>query len=146
MRAILQNALEAHSYVDVADDAMEYLANMSNGDARTALNCLQIAIDSAQDSGKVDLKSIKESLKRSHVLYDRKGDEHFHCASALQKSIRGSNDNAALYWTMRMLEGGEDPMFIARRLVREAIVPFQIGKLSKTAISGADILRGCGSG
>lgn len=54
------------------------------------------------------------------MLYDRKGEEHYNMASALQKSIRGGNDNAALYWTMRMVKGGEDPRFIARRLVRTA--------------------------
>ena len=66
------------------------------------------------------LDDVKAALTRSHVSYDRKGDEHYNCASALQKSIRGSDANAALYWTMRMFAGGEDPLFIARRLVRIA--------------------------
>ena len=73
------------------------------------------------------LDDVKAALTRSHVSYDRKGDEHYHCASALQKSIRGSDANAALYWTMRMFAGGEDPMFIARRLVRTAAEDVGLG-------------------
>ena len=80
----------------------------------------QAAIDSASENKVVKLDDVKATLTRSHVAYDRKGDEHYHCASALQKSIRGSDENAALYWTMRMFAGGEDPLFIARRLVRIA--------------------------
>ena len=75
----------------------------------------------------VKLDDVKAALTRSHVSYDRKGDEHYHCASALQKSIRGSDANAALYWTMRMFAGGEDPMFIARRLVRTAAEDVGLG-------------------
>ena len=70
------------------------------------------------DNLTITVDDIKSGLKRSHMLYDRKGDEHYHCASAIQKSIRGSDDSAALYWLMKMFEGGEDPLFIARRLVR----------------------------
>ena len=73
------------------------------------------------------LDDVKAALTRSHVSYDRKGDEHYNCASALQKSIRGSDANAALYWTMRMFAGGEDPMFIARRLVRTAAEDVGLG-------------------
>eukprot|EP00106_Octopus_bimaculoides_P007850 XP_014775292.1 PREDICTED: ATPase WRNIP1-like [Octopus bimaculoides] len=68
----------------------------------------------------IDVDCVKESLERSCILYDKKGEEHYNCASALQKSIRGSDPDAALYWMARMLEGGEDPLFIARRLVRTA--------------------------
>ena len=66
----------------------------------------------------ITTEDIKQNIKRSHILYDKKGNEHYNCASALQKSIRGSDDSAALYWLMRMFDGGEDPLFIARRLVR----------------------------
>ncbi len=62
----------------------------------------------------LDIETVKMALQRSHVQYDRSGDQHYDCASALQKSIRGSDVNAALYWMGRMLEGGEDPKFIAR--------------------------------
>ena len=112
IRKILERAV-AEENIKIDQSSIEYLANFADGDARTALNCLQIASDIGPS---VTLKEIKEAVKRSHVLYDRKGDEHFHCASALQKSIRGSDDNAALYWCMRMLNGGEDTLFIARRI------------------------------
>ncbi|KAL7984552.1 hypothetical protein Chor_003122 [Crotalus horridus] len=63
---------------------------------------------------------VKEGLQRSHILYDRAGEEHYNCISALHKSMRGSDENASLYWLARMLEGGEDPLYVARRLVRFA--------------------------
>ena len=123
-----------HTNILIEEEAMVYLSNVSDGDARIALNCLEIShqicksgefIENDQDTIKsacqkkiITIEDIKSSLKRSHMLYDKKGDEHYHCASALQKSIRGSDDNAALYWLMRMFEGGEDPLYIARRLVR----------------------------
>lgn len=117
VKSILTKAAEAkNDSVSVEEEALSFLADVADGDARTALNCLQIAMDSCS-KGSVTLSDIKSGLKRAHTLYDRKGDEHYHCASALQKSIRGSADNAALYWCMRMLHGGEDPTFVARRLV-----------------------------
>lgn len=119
--------------------ALEYLANVADGDARTALNCLEIALNC---NNKIEQKDIKESLKRSHMIYDRKGDEHYHCASALQKSIRGSDDNAALYWTMRMYESGEDPLFIARRLVRTAAEDVGLGDPSALNLA-VSTMQGC---
>ncbi|TRY61583.1 hypothetical protein TCAL_01761 [Tigriopus californicus] len=130
------------SEFEVGQDCLTYLAQMSNGDARTALNSFQMALDSNAESKIINLDHIKESLRRSHVLYDRKGDEHFHCASALQKSIRGSDANAALYWTMRMLQGGEDPLFIARRLVR--ISCEDVGLADPSALGMAvSAMQGC---
>ncbi len=85
---------------------------------------------------------MKAALTRTHVLYDRKGDEHYHCASALQKSIRGSDDNAALYWTMRMFLGGEDPMFIARRLVRIAAEDVGMGDPGALSVA-VSAMQGC---
>ena len=130
-------------------DAIEYLSNVADGDARTALNCLEIAIERLKSSKADDVQKytisvsdIKAGLKRSHVLYDKKGDEHYHMASALQKSIRGSNDSAALYWLMRMFEGGEDPIFIARRLVR--IASEDVGLGDPTALGMAvSAMQGC---
>ena len=124
--------------ISIMSEAVEYLSNVADGDARTALNCLEISLEIlkieetemnkneesitkkglSDDKQTITVDDIKSGLKRSHMLYDRKGDEHYHCASAIQKSIRGSDDSAALYWLMRMFEGGEDPLFIARRLVR----------------------------
>lgn len=97
--------------------AIRLLAEMSNGDARTALNVLEY---SAQLSLKIDENIIKEAFQKSHLFYDKNGEEHYNIISALHKSMRGSNPDAALYWLARMLEAGEDPLYIARRLVRFA--------------------------
>jgi len=93
------------------------LAKMSNGDARTALNILEYA---SSISPKITLKSIKEAFQKSHLFYDKDGEEHYNIISALHKSMRGSDADAALYWLTRMLEAGEDPLYIARRLIRFA--------------------------
>lgn len=90
---------------------------MSNGDARTALNALEYASDI---SHKITLEIIKEAFQKSHLLYDKNGEEHYNIISALHKAMRGSDANAALYWLARMLEGGEDPLYVARRLARFA--------------------------
>nr|CAD7207411.1 unnamed protein product [Timema douglasi] len=101
-----------------------WLAEMCDGDARIALNSLQLALQSRDTvPGRIlmiSLDDIKDGVKRSHLLYDKKGEEHYNIVSAMHKSIRASDDNAALYWLTRMLQGGEDPVFIARRLVRAA--------------------------
>lgn len=105
---------------------LKWLADMSDGDARNALNSLQLAIQSVEMNKngngiqKLSIDELKEGIKRSHMLYDRKGDQHYDMISALHKSIRASDDNAALYWVTRMMLGGEDPRYICRRLVRAA--------------------------
>lgn len=110
-------------------DTIKWLAETSDGDARIALGGLELAIQSkvsrnneslSQDPSLISLEDIKESLKKTHMLYDRKGDNHYDMISALHKSVRASDENAALYWLTRMLAGGEDPVYIARRLVRAA--------------------------
>jgi putative ATPase len=110
--------------VEISDDTLEFLANMVNGDARSALNALDLAVLShAGDKNKkikIGLEEVKESLQRTHLLYDKKGEEHYNIISALHKSMRGNDANAALYWLGRMLEGGEDPLYVARRLIRFA--------------------------
>lgn len=93
------------------------LAQMSNGDARTALNVLEYA---ASLNKNINIDIIKESFQKSHLLYDKDGEEHYNIISALHKSMRGSDANAALYWLARMLEAGEDPLYVARRIVRFA--------------------------
>ncbi|KAK3923833.1 ATPase WRNIP1 [Frankliniella fusca] len=106
--------------------SVQWLADMCDGDARNALNSLQMALKAKEcagapsESNHISLEDIKDGIKRSHLLYDKKGDEHYNIISAMHKSIRASDDNAALYWVTRMLEGGEDPVFVARRLVRAA--------------------------
>ena len=94
---------------------------MANGDARVALNTLELASDAqaADATGvrRVDLASVRDALQRRSLVYDRAGDSHYDTISAFIKSLRGSDPDGALYWLMRMIDAGEDPMFIARRLV-----------------------------
>lgn len=104
--------------VTVPPEVVRYLATVANGDARTALSALELACQTAPLGGGVTEEVVREAIQRTHVLYDRGGEEHYNIISALHKSIRGSDANAALYWLGRMLEGGEDPLFIARRLIR----------------------------
>jgi putative ATPase len=97
--------------------AIDLLAHMSNGDARTALNVLEYASSLSKN---ITSDLIKEAFQKSHLLYDKNGEEHYNIISALHKSMRGSDANAAVYWLCRMLEGGEDPLYIARRIIRFA--------------------------
>ena len=105
-------------------DAKEYLVNYANGDARTALGALEMAVQgTAPDAAgqrRVSLATMKEAIVSRNVAYDKGGDEHYDLISALHKSVRGSDPQAALYWLARMLSGGADPMYVARRLVRMA--------------------------
>ncbi len=101
-------------------DLLEQIAIFSNGDARTAYNILELASAVAHD-GVIDRAAIESVLERKTLLYDKAGEEHFNLISALHKSVRSSDPDAALYWLARMLESGEDRMYIARRLVRMAI-------------------------
>jgi putative ATPase len=108
----------------VDDDALAFLARTSDGDARTALNVLELAVTTAPEGtdGRraVSTEDMKQAFARKALLYDRAGEEHFNIISALHKSVRNSDADAGLYWLARMLEGGEDPLYIARRLVRFA--------------------------
>lgn len=103
--------------IKIDKKVINILAQMSNGDARTALNVLEYA---ASLNKKINSDIIKESFQKSHLLYDKDGEEHHNIISALHKSMRGSDADAALYWLARMLEAGEDPLYIARRVVRFA--------------------------
>jgi len=96
---------------------IDLLAHMSNGDARTALNVLEYATSLSKN---ITSEIIKEAFQKSYLLYDKNGEEHYNIISALHKSMRGSDANAAIYWLCRMLEGGEDPLYIARRIIRFA--------------------------
>uniref|UniRef100_A0A6J0VAY8 ATPase WRNIP1 n=1 Tax=Pogona vitticeps TaxID=103695 RepID=A0A6J0VAY8_9SAUR len=118
----------------ISKTAISTLAYLCDGDARTGLNGLQMAIQArlpklahpnnidgfSAKEVTITEDHVKEGLQRSHILYDRAGEEHYNCISALHKSMRGSDENASLYWLARMLEGGEDPLYVARRLVRFA--------------------------
>ena len=107
--------------VDMSEDALDHLAAMSDGDARRALNALEIGALSAEPDAhgaiRFDLATAEESIQRKAIDYDRDEDGHYDAASAFIKSMRGSDPDAALYWMAKMLEAGEDPRFIARRVV-----------------------------
>jgi putative ATPase len=109
--------------VAVDDDALALIAQLADGDARSALNILEVAVTLAApgDGGRrLTPAIVREAAQRKALLYDRAGEEHYNLISALHKSLRDSDPDASLYWLARMLEAGEDPLFIARRLVRAA--------------------------
>lgn len=105
-----------------AEEAVKHLAVIASGDARVALNTLELAIKSQLNKGVVVFSDevIKSSLQRTHLIYDKDGEQHYNLISALHKSMRGSDADAALYWLGRILEAGEDPLYVARRLIRFA--------------------------
>jgi putative ATPase len=103
----------------IATDALEALLEVARGDARVALNGLEAAAALAGESP-IELIQIERALQERHLLYDKGGDQHYDIVSALIKSVRGSDPDAAVYWMARMLEAGEDVMFVARRLVISA--------------------------
>ena len=102
--------------VQINDDALDALLEVARGDARVALNGLEAAKALAGD-GAIELEQVERALQERHLLYDRAGDQHYDIVSALIKSVRGSDPDSAVYWMARMLEAGEDVMFVARRLV-----------------------------
>jgi len=108
---------------EVAEEALALIARLANGDARSALNILELAVQMAPvASGRraVSAGTIREAAQRKTLLYDKSGEEHYNLISALHKSLRDSDADAALYWMTRMLDSGEDPLYVARRLVRFA--------------------------
>ena len=130
VRLIVERAIKdkekglGKSRVAINEEAVHHLVTMSNGDARVALNALEMAAFATvpDDNGlrSVDLPAVEEALQHRALLYDKSGDQHYDLISALHKSLRGSDPDAGLYWLGRMLEAGEDPLYIARRLVRFA--------------------------
>ncbi len=110
--------------VQLDPDAAEHLVSMADGDARIALNALELASlatpPNAEGIRKVSLTTVEDALQQRALLYDKAGEEHYNLISALHKSLRGSDPDAALYWLARMLESGEDPLYIVRRLIRFA--------------------------
>ena len=105
----------------LGEDALDHLVNISNGAARIALNALETAAYSftpdAEGKRQIDLETIADALQRRSPMYDKTGESHYDTISAFIKSVRGSSPDGALYWLARMIESGEDPLFIARRLV-----------------------------
>ncbi len=117
---ILKRAIEKeYSYLKISDECLQIIASINNGDARSALNTLENVINT---SGKIKItkKDLEQVLQSKTFLYDKNGEEHYNLISALHKSLRNSDPDAALYYLARMLEAGENPLYIARRLVRFA--------------------------
>jgi putative ATPase len=118
-RALREERGLASRALEVSGDALERLSEAADGDARRALNALETAADLASE-GRIGLPEVERALQHRFARYDKGGEEHFNLISALHKAVRGSDTDGALYWLARMLEAGEDPMYIARRLVRMA--------------------------
>ena len=119
-RAVDDPSVKRYS-IEVAPDALDFMAATSAGDARQALNSLQLVVETASPSDSpIDATKVKTILQRRSLMYDKSGEEHYNIISALHKSVRNGDADAAVYWLVRMLEGGEDPMYIARRMVRAA--------------------------
>ena len=123
MRAMIDHAVFHEDglagAVQLTDEASTMLVALSDGDGRRALSTLEMAT-SLSEGGTIDAELIEHAVQRKGLRYDRAGDEHYNIISALHKSVRNSDPDAALYWLARMIEGGEDPRFIARRLIRMA--------------------------
>ena len=131
---VLRRALDDREHglgafnVELADGVVEAIARFANGDARTALNLLELAVSGApttagpaqEERRLVDLPLLEQAMQRRMLLYDKSGEEHYNLISALHKSMRNSDPDASVYWLARMVESGEDPLYIARRLVRFA--------------------------
>lgn len=125
LRKLLDRALEdeahglGHIAQQVDEDALESIANHARGDARRALSALELSSDFAQSAGveRLSVAIVKEALATQTLLYDKSGEEHYNVVSAFIKSMRGSDPDAAVYWMMRMVEAGEEPLFILRRML-----------------------------
>lgn len=130
IRQIVRRALEdperglGQLRVDLAPEAEEHLVRSCGGDARVALNALEVATVTTPPGPdgirRVDVNAVEEALQRPMLRYDRSGDQHYDTISAFIKSLRGSDPDAAVYWLVRMLEAGEDPRFVARRMIIHA--------------------------
>jgi len=116
MEKIIKRGMKSIS-VRANKKSIDFLISISNGDARVALNILEYA---SFQSKEIDIDIIKEAAQKTSLIYDKNGEEHYNIISALHKSMRGSDANASLYWLARLVEGGEDPLYIARRIIRFA--------------------------
>ncbi|MBT8111022.1 MAG: replication-associated recombination protein A [Gammaproteobacteria bacterium] len=118
-RALLDETRGFAGKLEINGDSLELIASAADGDARRALNLLELAADLAED-GKIAVDTVKEVASGSRRRFDKQGEYFFDQISALHKSVRGTDPDAALYWLMRMLDGGCDPLYIARRMIRVA--------------------------
>ena len=122
-RAIKGDAELGKKNLEIENGVLELIAPLSKGDARSALNTLELAVATAPEEegvAKLTKDDLRQSMSRKSLLYDKGGEEHFQVMSAFHKSMRNSDVNAALFWLSRMLEAGEDPMWVARRITRAA--------------------------
>jgi putative ATPase len=113
----------ANERPEIESEALHAIALYANGDARVALNLLELSVAAAPVADgrrRVDAERVRQAIQRRALLYDKSGEEHYNLISALHKSMRNSDPDAAVYWLARMVEAGEDPLYIARRLVRFA--------------------------
>lgn len=125
---LLEHALKnpagfGNQNVNITDQQLSAIASFSNGDARTALNTLEMAVLNGEMNAKgirITDEGLEQCISRKSLLYDKTGEEHYNLISALHKSMRNSDPDAAIYWMCRMLDGGENPLYIARRLIRFA--------------------------
>jgi len=114
--------IDTVSLIEVADGVLERIAVFANGDARAAYNTLEVAAQlSDQSQKKIDKALAAEAVQQRVLMYDKSGEEHYNLISALHKSVRNSDPDAALYWLARMFAAGEDPLYLARRVVRMAV-------------------------
>ncbi len=123
--------------VRIEENALQYIAVISHGDARFALDNLEAVFQHMKDRDVITLKDVKGATFRSLLPYDKDGEEHYNLISAFHKSLRGSDPDAAIYWLYRMLEAGEDPLFIARRMIRCAVEDIGLADPSALQIANA---------
>ncbi len=128
LTALLRRAIEdergfGQQHVEISDELLSAIANFANGDARSALTTLEMAVlngEQTEQGTRVTQETVAQCISKRSLLYDKGGEEHYNLISALHKSMRNSDPDAAVYWLARMLEAGEDPIYIARRVTRFA--------------------------
>ncbi|MGA7291851.1 MAG: replication-associated recombination protein A [Terriglobales bacterium] len=123
-------------HLSATDEVLTKIASYSSGDARSAYNALEVAASLTQEAGITTISDavVREALQKRVLLYDKSGEEHYNLISALHKSVRNSDPDAALYWLGRMIEAGEDPLYIARRVVRMAVEDIGLAEPSALAL------------
>ena len=153
LRALLHDTLEdvergfGKAGIEAPPEVLGRIAEAADGDARRGLGILERAVEVARAAGVLTVEAVETAIQRRFAVYDKSGDEHYGLISALHKSVRGGDPDAALYWLGRMLDAGEDPMYIARRLVRMAVEDIGLaapGALA-IAIAARDAYRFLGS-
>jgi putative ATPase len=141
----LEQLIQRFNKLKLTEDAKKMLIDHSQGDGRYLLNLIENILNT--DPGPLDSGQLEQLLHKRAALFDRSGDQHYNLISALHKAVRGSDPNASLYWLARMLEGGEDPLFIARRLIRMATEDIGLAdpEALKLAIAARDSFQMLGS-